>query len=236
MAVKANGLALNGLPSMCSTVYIKDPEFSITMVLSAIIVVNLFIGMNTNVWTGWVFFAVLIGTILIWLYTFSHDPISSILLFRSTLFWLSLPITVCLSLVLRYITKAWKFGFAPDDIDILRYIRKVYPGRDLRSMHHEEGIGLQAMKRPVYGDDLVHRGFGFATEEGGVTMSRIQSHLSEKRMSSRNLTEFSRTVGQKSGKKSVDQKRSHDSDGPHHSLLQKGLRKFRPTFGSENQS
>ncbi|KAK0474295.1 phospholipid-translocating ATPase [Armillaria luteobubalina] len=256
----------------------RDPEFSITMVLSAVIVVNLFVGMNTNVWTGWVFFAVLIGTILVWLYMFFHDPISSILLFRSTLFWLSLPITVCLSLVPRYIAKAWKFGFAPDDIDILQYIRKVYPGRDLRSTHYEEGIGLQAMKRPVYGDDVlsrqksrsshpsmvagpsrpalhstmdirsasqtdmstsiqsVHRGFGFATEEGGVAMSRIQSHLLEERMSSCNLTEFPRTVGQNSGKKSVDQKRSHDSDGPCHGFLRKGLRKFRPTFGSENQS
>ncbi|KAK0493628.1 phospholipid-translocating ATPase [Armillaria luteobubalina] len=256
----------------------RDPEFSITMVLAAVIVVNLFVGMNTNVWTGWVFFAVLIGIILVWLYTFFHDPISSILLFRSALFWLSLPITVCLSLAPRYIAKAWKFGFAPDDIDILRYIRKVYPGRDLRSTHHEEGIGLQAMKRPVYGDDAlsrqksrsshpsmvagpsrpalhstvdtrsasrtdmstgirsVHRGFGFATEEGGVAMSRIQSHLSEKRTSSRNLTEFPQTAGQKSGKKSVDQKRSHDSDGPRHGFLRKGLRKFRPTFGSENQS
>ncbi|KAK0464027.1 phospholipid-translocating ATPase [Armillaria novae-zelandiae] len=241
----------------------RDPEFSTTMALSAVVTINLFIGMNTNVWTGWVFFAVLIGIIIIWLFTFFHDPISSTLLFRSALFWLSLPITVCLSLAPRYIAKAWKAGFAPDDVDILRYIRKVHPGRDLRSTHHEEGIGLQAMKRPVYGNDTlsrqksrsshpsmvagpsrpalhsavdirsasrtdmstgiraVHRGFDFATEEGGVSMSRIQSHLSEKRMSSR--------------KKSVDEKKGHDSDGPRHGFLRKGLRKFRPTFGSENQ-
>ncbi|KAJ6602623.1 phospholipid-translocating ATPase [Mycena vulgaris] len=33
----------------------------------------------------------------------------------------------------------------------------------------------------------VHRGFDFATEENGVAMQRIQSHLSERRLSSRNL-------------------------------------------------
>lgn len=39
------------------------------MVFSAVIVANLFNGLNTNVWTGWVFFAVSIGIILLWLYT-----------------------------------------------------------------------------------------------------------------------------------------------------------------------
>ncbi|KAK0455620.1 uncharacterized protein EV420DRAFT_1644405 [Desarmillaria tabescens] len=256
-------------------------EFSTTMVFSGVIVVNLFNGMNTHVWNGWVFFAVFIGIILVWLYTITHDAISpdwfvnSIYLFRSALFWLSLPITVCVSLAPRYVAKAWKFGFAPDDVDILRYIRKVHPDRDLRSTHHEEGIGLQAMKRPVYGDDVlsrrasyasmvagpsrlglhsavdirsasrtdmstgirsVHRGFDFATEEGGVAISRMQSHLSERRSSSRNLTEFPSMAGRhKSGKKSTDGKKS--SNGPHHGFsIRKGLRKFRATSGSENPS
>lgn len=31
----------------------------------------LFNGLNTNVWTGWVFFAVFIGIILLWLFTVS---------------------------------------------------------------------------------------------------------------------------------------------------------------------
>lgn len=82
----------------------------------------------------------------------------------------------------------------------------------------------------------VHRGFDFATEEGGVAMSRMQSHLSERRTSSRNLSEFTRTAGRhKSGKKSADGKRS--SDGPHHGFsIRRGLRKLRPTSGSENPS
>ena len=34
-------------------------------------VANAFNGLNTAAWTGWVFFAVLIGPILIWAYTVS---------------------------------------------------------------------------------------------------------------------------------------------------------------------
>jgi phospholipid-translocating ATPase len=44
-------------------------EFSTTMVISAAMAANLFNGMNTRVWTGWVFFSVFIGIILIWAYT-----------------------------------------------------------------------------------------------------------------------------------------------------------------------
>lgn len=39
------------------------------MVLAAVMAANLFNGLNTNVWTAWVFFAVWIGTILVWAYT-----------------------------------------------------------------------------------------------------------------------------------------------------------------------
>ena len=39
------------------------------MVISAATAANLFNGLNTRVWTGWVFFAVFIGIILVWVYT-----------------------------------------------------------------------------------------------------------------------------------------------------------------------
>ena len=39
------------------------------MVISAAIAANLFNGLNTKFWTGWVFFSVFIGIILIWAYT-----------------------------------------------------------------------------------------------------------------------------------------------------------------------
>lgn len=34
-------------------------------------VANMYNGLNTNVWTGWVFFAVFLGIVLIWLFTVS---------------------------------------------------------------------------------------------------------------------------------------------------------------------
>lgn len=40
-----------------------------TMVIAAVIVVNAFHGISTSAWTGWVWFAVTIGVILIWVYT-----------------------------------------------------------------------------------------------------------------------------------------------------------------------
>jgi hypothetical protein len=39
------------------------------MVVAAVTTANLFNGLNTHAWTGWVWFAVLIGIILVWAYT-----------------------------------------------------------------------------------------------------------------------------------------------------------------------
>lgn len=39
------------------------------MVIAAVMVVNAFHGISTSAWTGWVWFAVSIGVILIWIYT-----------------------------------------------------------------------------------------------------------------------------------------------------------------------
>lgn len=70
-------------------------------------------------------------------------------LFRSAYFWLCLPLTIILSLAPRYLFKAWKSGFAPDDLDIMRYIRKVDPQRDVAHEVYQAGgnKGLAAMKR-----------------------------------------------------------------------------------------
>jgi len=206
-------------------------EFSTTMVFSAVIVANLFNGLNTNVWTWWVFFAVTIGIILLLLFTAIYSAISpgwfvtvvwgnNSFLWPSAYFWLCLPLTVCLALAPRYLAKAWKFGFAPDDIDIMRYIAKKEPERDI--VHDAQlGGALRHVARPgtslsrrssrseslasaTYvrtsvdvhhgsrtdmstGERVANRGFDFSTEEQGVAMRRIQTNLSERRASSRNL-------------------------------------------------
>ncbi|KAF4608233.1 hypothetical protein EYR40_000577 [Pleurotus pulmonarius] len=208
-------------------------EFSTTMVFAAVFTANCFNGLNTNVWTGWVFFAVLLGIVLLWAYTAIYSLISpgwfstpvfgnDEFLFPSAYFWLCLPITIFLSLLPRYIHKAYMFGFAPNDIDILRYIRKHHPHIDLATQGRIPS-GLHHMKRPASvvsrrtsrtesvmsiplelirpsmdarsasrtdmatGITSVHRGFDFATEENGVAMKRMQSNLSERRTSSRQL-------------------------------------------------
>lgn len=153
---------------------------------------------------------------------------------------MSLPLVICVALLPRYAAKAWKFGFAPDDIDHMRYIRRVHPEADLTGAHAGTGGALSAMKghaavasdaasgrtsraesissirppsrasrryssnplqNPGSSPDMrsgsrtdmstglrsVHRGFDFATEEGGVAIRRMQTDLSERRLSSRNL-------------------------------------------------
>lgn len=135
-------------------------------------------------------------------------------LFRSAYFWLCIPLTFFLAFTPRYILKAWKFGYDPDDIDIVRSMYKKDPHSALSRDAHQ-GIGLTALKRPASrasrrtshtgsfdlqrpsvdprlasrtdmatGLVSVDRGFDFATEENGVAMRRMQSNLSERRLSS----------------------------------------------------
>ncbi len=44
------------------------------MAFGAVLAANLFNGLNTSAWTGWVFFAMLIGVVLIWVYTVCQPP------------------------------------------------------------------------------------------------------------------------------------------------------------------
>ncbi|KAJ7436207.1 phospholipid-translocating ATPase [Mycena latifolia] len=136
-------------------------EFSTTMVIAAVLSVNLFNGLNTNVWTGWVFFAVLLGIVLVWAYTAIYSIISpgwistpvfgnDHYLFRSAYFWLCIPLTVFLALAPRYIARAWSFGVQPSDVDILRWILHEEPARDLGAAASTDGghaPGLAALKR-----------------------------------------------------------------------------------------
>lgn len=252
-------------------------EFSTVQAIVGVMVVDLFTGLCATAWTWWMFGLVFVGIVLVWLYTVSTLPAPSksfvtaiqiiydlispgyavtflygndYFLFTSAYFWLSLPLTIILSLAPRYIYKAYKFIFSPDDVDAVRWIRKTQPSLDIaRDSQAHLGIGLSVMKkhrraslipasgrssradrrtsaisradsvttieitRPVLdlrnasrtdmstGIVSVERGFDFATEEGGgVMMKRMQSNLSEKRLSStRNL---SRSEGSSKGKES----------------------------------
>jgi len=184
-------------------------------------VVNAFNGLNTSAWTGWVFFAVLIGPILIWLFTVVYSDISpgwfyvavfgnNRFLFRSAYFWLCNLFVFFICLLPRYLAKAAKLSFWPDDLDILRVIKKYNPDIDVashpmlgghwRPMQAKSDPGgnsnndIQQEQRPsIYsrpsvgsrtdmstGLQYVHRGFGFLAEEDGVSIRRIQSNLSNR--------------------------------------------------------
>ncbi|KAF9076326.1 phospholipid-translocating ATPase [Rhodocollybia butyracea] len=132
-------------------------EFTTTMAFAAVFTANLFNGLNTAVWTGWVFFAVFIGIALVWIYTAIYNLISpgwfytpvygnNHFLFHSAYFWLCLPLTICLSLLPRYLFKAYKFIFTPDDIDIMRWANKMDPTRDYATHAHIH-TGLETMRR-----------------------------------------------------------------------------------------
>jgi phospholipid-translocating ATPase len=198
-------------------------EFSSVMVLSAVLTADLFVGLNTHVWTWWVFFAVALGIVLVALWTAIYSAISpgwivtpiygnNARLWPSAYFWFALLLTVCLCLAPRFIAKAIKFGYFPDDLDIMRFNRKMYPERDL-AQDAQPSSALSALKAPASrssrslnsrarpsmdpriasrtdmatGMRSVHRGFDFATEEGGVALQRIQTGLSERRTSNLHL-------------------------------------------------
>lgn len=144
-------------------------------------------------------------------------------IFESAFYWFSIPITVLLALLPRYLYKALKMGYFPDDIDIIRYMRKFNPGTDLRQesfedldyhplsqLRRQESVAsrrtgresmtsLPAQPRPSgdfrgasrtdmsTGITSQHRGFDFSMEEGGVAIQRMQTNLSERRLSRQSL-------------------------------------------------
>lgn len=131
-------------------------------------------------------------------------------MFRSAYFWLCLPLVVCIALLPRYLLKARKSVFSPDDFDILRYIHKNYPKRDLIldsqlhgtlkafvqtpsskrttpsnsviSLQPRQSLDLRTASRTDMstGERSFHRGFDFSTEENGVAIRRMQTNLSER--------------------------------------------------------
>ncbi|KAI0748707.1 phospholipid-translocating P-type ATPase [Daedaleopsis nitida] len=190
---------------------VYQDEFATVMVIAAVLAADFFNGLNTHVWTGWVFFAVALGIVLVWGYTAIYSIISpgwvatpvygnDYYLFRAPYFWFSILLVVVLALLPRYIAKAYKFSFAPNDLDRARHLIKLDPNHDFTKEKHG---GLAHFKRPTSrasrpsttcrpplfqasrtdmstGLRSVHRGFDFATEENGVAIQRMQSHLSER--------------------------------------------------------
>ncbi|KAH9832873.1 phospholipid-translocating P-type ATPase [Rhodofomes roseus] len=116
-------------------------EFATVMAISAVTAANLFNGMNTHAWTGWVFFAVALGLVLVWAYTGIYSAITpgwfatpvygnDHYLWPSAYFWFGIILTVVLALLPRFLAKAYKQSFDPSDLDRVRYLHKYYPDHD----------------------------------------------------------------------------------------------------------
>lgn len=61
-------------------------EFATVMAIAAVLAANLFNGLNTYAWTGWVFFAVAVGPVLVLAYTVSQHKVRRAMLGLTTSF------------------------------------------------------------------------------------------------------------------------------------------------------
>ncbi|WVQ68754.1 uncharacterized protein L199_006963 [Kwoniella botswanensis] len=113
-------------------------EMSTTMVIGAVMVANFFTGLNIDSWTGWTYFGILFGPVLIWLFTaiYSIIPPSSfytgvygndVFLFRSAAFWFGWPFVFVIALLPRYIIRYLDQNAFGDDIAKMRLVRKYNP-------------------------------------------------------------------------------------------------------------
>ncbi|KAF8237713.1 phospholipid-translocating P-type ATPase [Tricholoma matsutake] len=205
-------------------------EWSTTMMISAAMIANIYTLFDASAWTAWLSFSVFIGLIILWIFTIIYSLVQPSFgvtkvygnyqfLFASGYFWLCIPLTFFISLAPRHLWKAWKFGYAPDDLDIIRWIGKKEPNRDLaREVRVPTLTALQRASSSVSRHTLrsrndsvvtiepsrtdmstgivsVHRGFDFVTEENGVAMHRMQTNLSERRASTQKLAPRPRSKG-----------------------------------------
>jgi len=159
-------------------------EYSTAMAIAAVTVANAYNGLNTHAWTGWVWFAVLIGVILVWAYTAIYPLISpgwfvtpvygnAYFLFHSGLFWFSVILTFFLSLLPRYLYRTVQHQYFPTDIDILREVQLKYPDVDFakhpqlggrfQPREPEPRMSMSSISRPAsqshnYPMQIIHHG------------------------------------------------------------------------------
>ncbi|KIK68118.1 hypothetical protein GYMLUDRAFT_36948 [Collybiopsis luxurians FD-317 M1] len=138
-------------------------EWSTVTAVAGVLVADIFTGMAASAWTWWLVFLVFIGILLVWAYTFIYSALSPgyeftnlwgfyYFLGASSYFWFGILFTFFLALAPRYLAKAYKASFMPDDIDIVKWIKRDNPYFDFKHYDHQDniianGIGLKEMKR-----------------------------------------------------------------------------------------
>ncbi|KAI0086431.1 phospholipid-translocating ATPase [Irpex rosettiformis] len=126
-------------------------EMSTTMAIGAVMIVTIFVGVNIATWTSWVFFALGIEILLIFVYTAIYSVIkpgwfvvpvygNDHYLFHSAYFWLGLLFMIPLALLPRLVCKSYKMMFNPSDLDRVRYLHKLHPEHDFRQDRASGGV------------------------------------------------------------------------------------------------
>lgn len=110
------------------------------MAIAAVYAANIYNGLNTRMWTWWVFGGVLFGPVLIILYTAAYSAFPPSFLFTyvygnntylwpSTNFWLGSVFTITVSLLPRYLYRYYTENYYPTDIDVLTWVAKTDPNQ-----------------------------------------------------------------------------------------------------------
>jgi len=116
-------------------------EMSTTMAISAVMVANLFAALNIDAWNWWTLGAIGLGPFLVWIFTaiYSIIPPSSfytgvygndVFLFRSAAFWFGWPFVIVIALLPRYLIRTFRQNYHPNDLDLMRVVRKYRKGLD----------------------------------------------------------------------------------------------------------
>jgi phospholipid-translocating ATPase len=116
-------------------------EFSTVMCIIAVIIANVYNGMNTKAWNWWVLGSVLVGPVLILCYTAVYASISpgwiwttmyglNFFLWGSAYFWFGMLFCFFVALLPKYFMRYWNELYRATDIDILAYIAKYDPNHD----------------------------------------------------------------------------------------------------------
>ncbi|GJJ12412.1 hypothetical protein Clacol_006654 [Clathrus columnatus] len=161
-------------------------EFSTAIAIVTVTVANCFNGLNTSAWSGWVWFAVSIGIIIVWVYTRQYWPTDIDILKEVQKVNPHIDFATHPSIGGRFQKSFMEQGEALTTVTsgIDNYPLQVLADR--RQLMDLPNRSVTDMS--LGGIQSTNRGFDFAVEEGGVHLRRIQTNLSERRFHLRRKT------------------------------------------------
>lgn len=186
----------------------KD-EMSSVMAIVGVFVANLFSGLNIDSWSWWVVFAVWIGPFLVWVFTAIYTIIpptlyqtniygNDVFLFRAAACWFGWAFTLILALLPRYLIKYGNQNLWPNDIDLMRLVRKYHPDVDVNTDPmlggklditqrgpNEKGAEYDHSRllTPENGDDIALHQFSSAGSPNNDTPTALRSSIDRGRAS-----------------------------------------------------